>query len=140
MGIHKAVFYVDQPDIAHDPSNHGYAKSINEALIRERDLKVPTWTNQGKPALSKLYATLREQMLHDGVGFSGSVDLKLGCEWIQALVHVLYKLSPHHNILKRQGHPIPPRFAFSDGADDFRKKAKAIPNLLTQELLQQVTF
>lgn len=135
MGLTKAIFYVEQPDVffARAPD----ARDVANVLVRERILQLPAWGHTGRPALSELFGELRKKFEQDGVGFSGSAGLKTGCEWMQALVKILYKISPFHAKFKARGHPIPDIFSFSAGADDYKKKGRSEP-MMTQEVLQEV--
>lgn len=135
MGLVKVIFYHEQPDIM-----EGIPKSndIASVLVREANLKMPMWSHSGRPALTQIYAELRRLMEKDGLGFKGAFDLKMGQQWLQDLTHLLYALSPFHTKLKLRRCAMPDVFAFSHGANDFKKKGKSEPNL-TQELLREVS-
>lgn len=134
MGISRATFYVEHADNGNDP---GPSQDVLGTLVREPMVELPTWSHAGRAAMTKLHVELRSMLKNDGLGFRGSVDLRIGGDWMLGLVESLYKLSPFHEKLKARGCAMPKRFAFSAGADDFKKKGKAVPTL-TQEILQQV--
>lgn len=134
MGLNKVTFYVEQPDVL--PVSRP-ERDVVSSLVRERQVELPTWVHADRPALSHLFSSVRERMNKDAVGFTGALDLKMGCEWMLSLTHVLYKLSPFHAKLKMRNCPMPAVFSFSSGADDFKKKGRSEP-LMTQELLEEV--
>lgn len=135
MGLTKAIFYHEEPDVWEIASKE--KRDISEVLVRERCLDLPMWTHAGRPALTKIFADLRGLMEKDRMGFKGSADLKSGLEWLLGITHVLYELSPFHAKLKMRGYPVPSIFAFSNGANDHKKKGKSEPQM-TQELLREV--
>lgn len=135
MALVKVVFYVEQVNSIPAATRQGV--HLNEILVRQPALSLPEWMHAGRPAMTHLFSSLKSMMEKDKVGFKGSVDLKLGCEWMLNIASVLYKLSPFHLKFKNRGYPIPKKFGFSDGADDFKKKGRA-PPLLTQSFLEQV--
>lgn len=139
MGLSKVVFYVEQATLNGDnnSSSFGNVQTVFNSLVREPTVSLPTWMHAGRPALSKLFADLRQRFEQEKLGFAGAADLKLATEWMLMIVHVLYKLSPLHDKLKRRGHPVPIAFDFSKGANDYKQKGKAQP-LLTQEFLRDV--
>lgn len=136
LGLSKVLFYVEQPDVLMTAEA---TPNVNEALRRQTIYELPTWSHAGRPALTALFAKLRESMRKEGLSWRGSTDLKSGLEWMMGLVDVLYKLSPFHQKLKARGHTMPKIFAFSNGADDFKRKGKATPTL-TQQLLAEVSL
>lgn len=90
--------------------------------------------------MTTLFATLRHFLLDDKLGFRGSVDLKISCEWMLTFVDVLCKLSPIHGNLRSRGFAFPKRLSFSDGADDYKKKGWAVgtSSNAKKEFLEQV--
>lgn len=140
MGLVRVVFYVSQTVVNLDRESFGEGRQRNiaDVLVREKRKELPTWCHAGRPALTQLHAHLRRLLEEKGLGFQGAVDLRAGAEWMLCLVEGLYRLSPFHGRLKSRGFGIPKLFAFSDGADDFKKKGKSNP-LLTRDILQQVS-
>mmetsp|Transcript_18162 Transcript_18162/g.45572 ORF Transcript_18162/g.45572 Transcript_18162/m.45572 type:complete len:285 (-) Transcript_18162:1339-2193(-) len=137
LGLAKVIFYVEQSGDVLSATKQP-AQSIDDVLIREPAVQLPTWFHAGRPALTTLFRDLRQHLERDRLGFKGSADLKKGADWMLGLVELLYKISPFHGKCKARGHPVPKRFSFSDGADDYRKKGRSAP-LLTQSFLEQVS-
>lgn len=133
MGLTKTVFHVEQ-DVWPVPRE----MDVATGLVRERRLELPLWAHAGRPALTQLFSDFRQALQKDGLGFAGSADLKIGCEWMQNVTKVLYELSPFHSKLKSRGRAVPDAFAFSDGANNFKKKGKAEPQM-TQDILRTVS-
>lgn len=134
MGLSKVLFYVEQ---AVSESCRASERNVGDALVRQEPQALPMWSHQGRPAVTALYKTLSDLLRKDGLGFAGSYDLRVGGEWMLALVEVLYRVSPFHEKMKLRGYGVPKVFQFSSGANDFKKKSKAAP-ILTQDFLQQV--
>lgn len=136
MGLLKVVFYTEQPDLI---GADRMERTVFNSLVRERTLELPQWAHAGRPAVTQIFGILRRNMESEGLGFQGSADLKMGCEWMLGLSNILYRMSPFHGKLKARGCPIPDSFAFASGANDYKKKGKSEP-LLTQELVREVTI
>lgn len=134
MGLSRVTFYLSAPEIQWGAPP---LANIQDVLVREKESFLPVWSHAGRPALTELHRSVREMLTKDHLGFRGSHDKKMGAEWMLALVEVLYKLSPFHGRLKARGYPVPNRFAFSEGSNDFKKKGKSCPNL-TQALIEEV--
>ncbi|KAL1521513.1 hypothetical protein AB1Y20_021173 [Prymnesium parvum] len=133
MCLSKAFFYVEQADTPVVVSST--QKDLNHTLVRTAEVELPTWTHSGRPAMTQLHSELRHRLHKDGLGFKGSTGLRVGAEWMLELIESLYKTSPFHSKFKARGHAVPERFKFADGADDYKRKAKAAPTL-TQEILR----
>lgn len=144
LGLVKAFFYVEQGSgeegggSSAGPEVRVQERSVSDVLVRQLNLELPEWTNAARPAHTVVFNKLRAMFAAEKLGFSGSADKRIGEDWMKGLTDVLYKLSPFHAKLKARKHPIPEVFAFSEGADDYKKKGRAAPQL-TQELLQQVS-
>lgn len=137
MGITRACFYVEQSDMQTHGTKKNTVDLLTDVLVRQPTVELPMWSHAGRPAMTLLHGQLRELLSKDRLGFQGSMDLKSGGDWMIGVVECLYKLSPFHDKLKVRGHPVPKRFAFSAGADDFKRKSRAAP-MLSQEILEQV--
>lgn len=137
MGLTRVIFYHEQPDLF--PHEWPHQKDIADVLVRERNLELPMWAHAGRPALTQIFSELRSEMQREKLGFSGSADLKIGLEWMLSLTNVLYALSPFHSKMKSRGFTIPSTFAFSAGANDYKKKGRSEP-IMTQDLLREVNM
>lgn len=136
LGLSRVIFKAEQAGMV--PAHRAASRDIADVLVRQRDLELPMWSHSGRPSLTQLFSELRRILQKDGMGFKGSVDLKMGSEWMLSLCQILYKLSPFHSKLKSRGCSVPDVFSFSKGANDFKKKGKSEP-LLNQELLREVS-
>ena len=131
MGLKKLIFYVDQPSRA-EPA----PAPLGAQLVRMSNVELPQWSHGGRPALNKLFKGIRDALEKDKLGFVGSNGAKLGSEWMQSLMNLLYGISTFHDNFKARGFKMPDRFAFSKGADDCKEKGKK-PPVLKQDTLAE---
>ena len=76
-------------------------------------------------------------MVSSKLGFVGSSGCRVGGAWILDLTTLLYDVSTFHEKFKAHGFTLPPFFAFTKDANDWKKKGIKAPEM-KQDVVSEV--
>ena len=98
----------------------GRRRSFLDVLVRTQVATFPDWGGGGNKAYGVLYAALKVTLVEGG--FVGFKDEAHGLKFMKSLVQILYGLSTFWGNFAHRRAALDPFFAFSEGANDWKKK------------------
>jgi hypothetical protein len=121
---------------ASSPGHLSSSGIINSSVaLMPSQLSLPEFRDNSRPAYSKLFASMRVNLLADGC--PGFADPAVGKKFLLKLIKTLYTMSTFHDNLAKRGCQVPAYFLFSKGADDFRSKKNKVTVVCLYTMLKK---